>query len=510
MSAPSTNITDLRRRGFTLTELMVAVAVLIGVLLAVGKIFSTTSKVTSAGRAAADVLQELPAIESQLRADIAAMAAEGVLAIRCVAVPNDVNGATLLNPNLEPDAIIRADQLVFLMNTVNSVQSYRLGAGVTHPGEGTIARVYYGHAYQLGAAGRAMDFRPLALAADPYSAVYPWSNSAQSGGQVQLGWTRFEGDVGASDVFTTGGGAFLVPIAQVDARKWLLSRQMVLMVDDDTGPIDGNNKTVYLGNAGSGGVLTARSLFLTDPRLGFTPQLYHGRMDASAMQLNELRQVIQYISTQTPRDWRSFAGATQDQYGMIADQLLYYPRAERIAPSQNRIDQALTNHVLGNGCSSIRIDWTYADGTGFAYDGNGTLLPGVDMDPEIETRWFGMPALWNNNDLWDAERGVGTFANFENVVDDVETIFSQNVERIRRGFEGNVDIYEAVFGFNRDQSINTDPSDSQFGQPDSDLGYTPWPSAIRVTLTLHDSRTTMEGGREVQFVIDLPKRTSGR
>ena len=34
-----------RARAFTLTELMIAVAVLIAVLLAVGKIFSTTSKV---------------------------------------------------------------------------------------------------------------------------------------------------------------------------------------------------------------------------------------------------------------------------------------------------------------------------------------------------------------------------------------------------------------------------------------------------------------------------------
>ena len=62
-------IQALRARAFTLTELMIAVAVLIAILLAVGKIFSTTSKVTGYGAATADILQEAATIERQIRAD---------------------------------------------------------------------------------------------------------------------------------------------------------------------------------------------------------------------------------------------------------------------------------------------------------------------------------------------------------------------------------------------------------------------------------------------------------
>ena len=47
----STVSTSRNRRAFTLTELLVAIAVLVGVLLAASKIFSTTSRVSSVGEA---------------------------------------------------------------------------------------------------------------------------------------------------------------------------------------------------------------------------------------------------------------------------------------------------------------------------------------------------------------------------------------------------------------------------------------------------------------------------
>jgi hypothetical protein len=39
-----------------------------------------------------------------------------------------------------------------------------------------------------------------------------------------------------------------------------------------------------------------------------------------------------------------------------------------------------------------------------------------------------------------------------------------------------------------------------------EVGYTPWPSAIRVTMVLNDPDGKLEGGREFQFVIRLPQR----
>ncbi len=47
------------------------------------------------------------------------------------------------------------------------------------------------------------------------------------------------------------------------------------------------------------------------------------------------------------------------------------------------------------------------------------------------------------------------------------------------------------------------------GTPNVDLGYTPWPSAIRITMTVHDTDTRLESGRELQFVIELPARVRG-
>ena len=51
-----------RSLGFTLTELMVAVVVLLVIILAVGRIFGTASDVVKAGEANANILQEISEI----------------------------------------------------------------------------------------------------------------------------------------------------------------------------------------------------------------------------------------------------------------------------------------------------------------------------------------------------------------------------------------------------------------------------------------------------------------
>ncbi len=137
------NAIRTRRGGFTLTELMIAVVMLVGVLLAVSKIFSTTSKVTGIGEATTDLLQEVAAIERQIRADFAQLSPEGVFAIRNIAVPNDINWPVLLNPSLPRDAIIRSDQIVFFTDAVQGVQTYRIGARSSHKGQGTATRIYW-------------------------------------------------------------------------------------------------------------------------------------------------------------------------------------------------------------------------------------------------------------------------------------------------------------------------------------------------------------------------------
>ena len=113
-------------RGVTLTELMIAVAILLVVIIGTSKIFSTTSKVTGIGQATAGVLQEAAAIERQLRADLARLNRDGIFAIRCVKVRNDINlpAGGLLNPALDRLAYIRADQLLFFTQGVHEARPY--------------------------------------------------------------------------------------------------------------------------------------------------------------------------------------------------------------------------------------------------------------------------------------------------------------------------------------------------------------------------------------------------
>ena len=105
-------------RAFTLVELMVAVGLLLVVIIAVSRIFSTASKVAGLGEAVNDILQETGAIERQIRTDISRIDYDGVLVIQCVAIKNNANllsssSAPLIDPTRPANATIRCDQLVF-------------------------------------------------------------------------------------------------------------------------------------------------------------------------------------------------------------------------------------------------------------------------------------------------------------------------------------------------------------------------------------------------------------
>ena len=98
------------RRGFTLTELMVAVLIMVIVIIATSKIFGTVGQVAGVGEAGAAIIQESAAIERQVRSDFERLNREAFFMIRCVAVPNNINvaaGGVLLNSALSPLDYIR-------------------------------------------------------------------------------------------------------------------------------------------------------------------------------------------------------------------------------------------------------------------------------------------------------------------------------------------------------------------------------------------------------------------
>ena len=146
------------RRAFTLVELLVSITVLLVILGAVARIFSTASKVSGLGEANADLQTTATAIERLVRSDIARLNRDGFMAIQCVAVRNDVNRAIyaapndpsipLLDPNRPADEYLRCDQIVFFTDRQQPTAQYQPpgGAGNTGLNDG------YGYGVRVWAA----------------------------------------------------------------------------------------------------------------------------------------------------------------------------------------------------------------------------------------------------------------------------------------------------------------------------------------------------------------------
>jgi hypothetical protein len=217
---------------------------------------------------------------------------------------------------------------------------------------------------------------------------------------------------------------------------------------------------------------------------------------------------------------------------------VYWPRAERKAPSMHRVDQALTTPVIAEGCSSFIVDWTYEGSDSQHVDGNGNIKGGVGevldevgnvVDPtpaapnsgdELtgviissggEQPWFGIAPDLDTDGVVDVDRGVFPYATLPTTGTGpfraASTIlplgvFPNNIElqTVTPTPTNPVQNYWALFGYNQDRPLNDD------GLVDPIMGYTPWPSAIRITMVLHDPQGKLESGREFQFIIDLPKR----
>ncbi len=184
------SIDSKTNRAFTLVELMVAVGLLLVVIIAVSRIFSTASKVASLGEAVNDILQETGAIERQIRTDISRIDYDGVLVIQCVAIRNDANSssAPLIDPTRPANATIRCDQLVFFSKGTQTSARFA-GNQDLGPFNGlarsNVSRILYGHGVQLpdlipqGATSSRPD--PIAFSDRP---LLPWSFDTVASGSL--------------------------------------------------------------------------------------------------------------------------------------------------------------------------------------------------------------------------------------------------------------------------------------------------------------------------------------
>jgi hypothetical protein len=245
-------------------------------------------------------------------------------------------------------------------------------------------------------------------------------------------------------------------------------------------------------------------------------------------------------------------GLTANQAGTnVQVGLNGWPRVEREPPSLGRSDalnpveksdQMLTSGMIGGHCSSFIVEWCWKDGVGrvmeddrrvkLALDpisGNGTVpMLGFLAPTNGVAPWIGLPDEVTALGLsvpFAQRRGARTLEQVGGVS---APIFAPSIEgpagaQVLPVVGGGIPAarvwcYTSVFGFNGTEPTfrvrsNQNPVTGAVaaGQPTEwivpRIDYTPRPSALRITMTLHDPDRRIDGGREFTFVIDLPERS---
>ena len=273
---------------------MVSVGLLLVVIIAVSRIFSTASKVAGLGEAVNDILQETGAIERQIRTDISRIDYDGVLVIQCVAIKNNANllsssSAPLIDPTRPANATIRCDQLLFFSKGTQTSARFA-GNQDLGPFNGlarsNLSRILYGHGVQLpdlippGSTGSRPD--PIAFSDAP---LLPWSFDAVAGGSLEY-------------KYWWGGGGGVTNGTQPEARDWTLARQAILLADDggdlkrfhkatDTTPTTyGNNSAVSLFEQAN------LETVIADANLLPNSNIINSRVDVAATNLNDIRKIL--------------------------------------------------------------------------------------------------------------------------------------------------------------------------------------------------------------------------
>ena len=535
------------KKGFTLLELMVAVVVLLAIMISVGRIFSTTSDISASGRAISETLQQGVAMEQQLREDISNLSRDGFFAIRSVAVANDLKGEfLLLDDSLPASELIRFDQLVFFVDGVSTSMLLPNtldagGAGTDLAAQSAAAMIYYGHGLKFSQLlgqdqfpnGRHESDDPI-LVENVSGLITPWYEGA-----VDVETRKYPNSY-TDGRFEVAAGPFPANGTQGNPEEWLLCRQAIMLGDDDTGGPNASSKTAYLGKG-----ISAYTVFPWDPRLGdgFYPQVMHGRVDTAASQLEDIRQsVLQEVEVYgEDRNWRDASDGI-DQQELIAS-LFYWPRVEPYPPTTIRYDQALMMASLVEGCVSFKIEWTYDEGVGEAVDANYNLFTGYDYAAALPQPWFG--DAWASDGSQPGNQYTITFdslSRFTSLANNgdiphrpalsidpsiIETSFIETEGSLVApvptldGYAGKVQEYWAMFGYNANDPffendldfLNDNDDNSDFPVMDEGLlpgdptwRYTPWPSALRITMRLLDRDNRLGSGWTYQFVVDLPER----
>lgn len=221
-------------RGFTLVEVLVAVAAVSVITVAIAGVFATVGETVRTGQSVSRFTTAAARIERQMREDIENMARDGVLAIRHELVgdtdlqfnladlTDEAKGVSLSEDDPRPRAR-RADEMTFFRRGRFTTQRQPVVPGLTPVGEA--ARIYYGHGirfpeYIEDSSGN-RDARESPQAHDAGFVV--------DAGDTNLARLRLGGDPSFSPDQRSGPNAF--------ASEWTLLRHVTALVD--AGELDG-------------------------------------------------------------------------------------------------------------------------------------------------------------------------------------------------------------------------------------------------------------------------------
>ncbi|MCH2147177.1 MAG: type II secretion system GspH family protein [Phycisphaerales bacterium] len=541
--------------GFTLLELMVAVVVLLAIMVAVGRIFTTTSEVSASGQAIAETLQQGVAIEQQIRDDIAKITTDGFFAIRSVSVANNIRGNYfLLDESLPPESIIRCDQLIFF--TTGIMTPAVKTPAPDESGKCLDSMIYYGHGVRFPQLeGQVKIINGVDIVTDESDDLKHFNSSIPN---VITPW--YEGAVEVETRRYTNGsntrfdlvadGDYYASGTQKEPSDWILMRQEIGLGDDDQQDADDDGKKTYMND-----IVSSQTVFPWDPRIEALPgnsnevfpHILNSRVDAAATQLADIRQgVLQDVESagDPNRNWRFYGDGGVDQQELIAS-LFRWPRGEPVPASEIRYDQALMVGAIAEGCASFKVEWTYDEGVGYAEDANGNWFTGYAFDQLAMQPWFGESYRLNPADVNDLQIGYETLstwtANANGGVINGDPAWSIDPSLIETSFDvddgytvapvptvqditNGVSEYWAIFGYNGNDPFyendldflnDTSPDSGPLAgggmddgvQPgDTTWRYTPWPSALRITVRLNDQDQRLGSGWTYQFVVDMPWR----
>lgn len=159
------------KKGFTLAELMVSIAVLALTMAAAGTIFKMSIQAYRTANATTEIMRNLRAITDQLNADFKGLRKNAPLAIRF---------------EIDPTDGLRYDQIVFFANgDFQSVRQYEYEPSKFKTVAGNVARLYYGQASDPNILAR----KQKILTAD--ASLYPTElNDPAEYEKVALAWFK--------------------------------------------------------------------------------------------------------------------------------------------------------------------------------------------------------------------------------------------------------------------------------------------------------------------------------